>query len=182
MNSGENFDVSRGKIRLCYTLHGVPFAALAPDEHYKYLGVRATVTGDFSAEKQYVLDEMRQRLTALEEDRVLSRREREQIIVIAVCSVFRYSAGLVEQRQSSTVYLRCGPKPTRMHGASLKAWMALPFFWISLREGEAARLQPICELGRRWTRWISVSASLEKFLGSLGIMFCSSALLMDVSL
>jgi len=55
------------------TLHGVPFAALAPDEHYKYLGVRATVTGDFSAEKQYVLDEMRQRLTALKEDRVLSR-------------------------------------------------------------------------------------------------------------
>jgi hypothetical protein len=49
------------------TLHGVPFAALAPDEHYKYLGVRATVTGDFSAEKQYVLDEMRQRLTALKE-------------------------------------------------------------------------------------------------------------------
>jgi hypothetical protein len=70
------------------TLHGVPFAALAPDEHYKYLGVRATVTGDFSAEKQYVLDEMRQRLTALKEDRVLFRREREQIIVIAICSEF----------------------------------------------------------------------------------------------
>jgi hypothetical protein len=47
--------------------NGLPFAALAPDEHYKYLGVRATVTGDFSAEKQYVLDEMRQRLTALKE-------------------------------------------------------------------------------------------------------------------
>ncbi len=67
------------------TLHGVPFAALAPGEHYKYLGVRATVTGDFSAEKQYVLDEMRQRLTALKEDRVLSRREREKIIVIIDC-------------------------------------------------------------------------------------------------
>ncbi len=52
------------------TLHGVQFAALAPDEQYKYLGVRATVTGDFLAEKQYVLDEMRQRLTALKEDRV----------------------------------------------------------------------------------------------------------------
>jgi hypothetical protein len=82
------------------TLHGVPFAALAPDEHYKYLGVRATVTGDFSAEKQYVLDEMRQRLAALKEDRVLSRREREQIIVIAVCSVFRYSTGLVDWTKS----------------------------------------------------------------------------------
>ena len=46
------------------------------------------VTGDFSAEKQYVLDEMQQRLAALREDQALSRREKEQIIVIAVCSVF----------------------------------------------------------------------------------------------
>ena len=62
----------------------------------EHLGVRATVTGDFSAEKQYVLAEMQQRLTALKDDRALSRREKEQIIVIAVCSVFRYSAGLVD--------------------------------------------------------------------------------------
>ena len=39
------------------TLNGVPFAALAPDEPYKYLGVLATVMGDFSAENQYVLAE-----------------------------------------------------------------------------------------------------------------------------
>ena len=80
----------------------MPFAAqvLAPDEHYKDLGVRATVTGDFSAEKQYVLDEMRQRLAALKEDRVLSRREREQIIVIAVCSAFQYSARLFDLTKS----------------------------------------------------------------------------------
>jgi hypothetical protein len=39
---------------------------------------------------------MRQRLTALKEDRVLSRREREQIIVVSVCFLFRYSAGLVD--------------------------------------------------------------------------------------
>ena len=43
---------------------------------------------------------MRQRITALKEDRVLSRREREQIIVIALCSVFRYSAGLVDWTKS----------------------------------------------------------------------------------
>ena len=82
------------------TLNGVPFAALAPDEPYKYLGVRTTVImmGDFSAEKQYVLAEMQQRLTALKDDQALSRREKEQMIVIAVCSesVFRYSAGLVD--------------------------------------------------------------------------------------
>ena len=78
------------------TLNGVPFAALVPDEPYTYFGVRATVTGDFSAEEQYVLAEMQQRLTALKDDRALSRREKEKIIVIAVCSVFQYSAGLVD--------------------------------------------------------------------------------------
>ncbi len=77
------------------------FAALAPDEHCKYVGVRATGTGDFSAEKQNVLDKMRKHLTALKEDRVLSRREREQIIVIAVCSVFRYFLSRGTSRQLS---------------------------------------------------------------------------------
>ncbi len=71
---------------------GYHLNALAPDEHYEYLEIRANATGDFSAEKQYGLDEMRQCLTALKEDRVLFRREREQMIVITVCSVFRYSA------------------------------------------------------------------------------------------
>jgi hypothetical protein len=55
------------------TLNGVPFAALALDEPHKYLGVRATVMGDFSAEKQYVLAEMQQRLTALKDNLALSR-------------------------------------------------------------------------------------------------------------
>ncbi len=51
-----NFETGERVVTDNVTLHGVPFAALAPDEHYKYLGVWATVTGDFSAEKQYVLD------------------------------------------------------------------------------------------------------------------------------
>ena len=38
---------------------------------------------------------MKQRLAALSEDRVLSRKDKEQIIVTAVCPMFRYSAGLV---------------------------------------------------------------------------------------
>ena len=44
-------------LRQTMSLNGVPFAALAPDEPYKYLGVLATVMGDFSAENQYVLAE-----------------------------------------------------------------------------------------------------------------------------
>ena len=97
---GFNFRTGERVATDSITLYGVPFAALAPDEHYKYLGVRANVLGDFSAEKQYVLTEMQQRLNALKEDRVLSRRERDLIIVIAVCSVFRYSAGLVDWTKS----------------------------------------------------------------------------------
>jgi hypothetical protein len=77
------------------TLNGQSFTTLPPDKPYKYLGVRATISGDLSAEKEYILDEMKQRLAALSEDRVLSRKDKEQIIVTAVCSVFRYSAGLV---------------------------------------------------------------------------------------
>jgi hypothetical protein len=77
------------------TLNGQSFTTLPPDKPYKYLGVRATISGDLSAEKEYILDEMKQRLAALSEDRVLSRKDKEQIIVTAVCSVLRYSAGLV---------------------------------------------------------------------------------------
>ncbi len=39
---------------------------------------------------------MRQLLGALAEDRVLSHKEKEQVIETAVCPVFSYSAGLVD--------------------------------------------------------------------------------------
>ena len=78
------------------TLNGEPFAVLSPNEPHKHLGVRMTMLGDFSAEKEHVRSEMRQRLAALKEDRVPSHPEKELIVVTAVCSVFRYSAGIVD--------------------------------------------------------------------------------------
>ena len=63
------------------TLNGEPFSVLSPNEPHKNLGVRMTMLGDFSAEK-------------LAQKR--SRPEKELIIVTAVCSVFRYSAGIVD--------------------------------------------------------------------------------------
>ena len=78
------------------TLNGEPFAVLSPNEPHKHLGVRMTMLGDFSAEKEHVRSEMRQRLAALKEDRVLSHPEKELFIVTAVCSVFRCSAGIVD--------------------------------------------------------------------------------------
>jgi hypothetical protein len=36
---GINFKIGERVVTDSVTLHGMPFAALAPDEHYKYLGV-----------------------------------------------------------------------------------------------------------------------------------------------
>ncbi len=64
-----------------------------------------------------------------------------------------------------------------MHGASLKAWMALPSFWISLREGEAVCLRPKYGLGRRWTLDQCISPPWRNFSDrwalSLAAVHCS---------
>jgi len=78
------------------TLNGHPFPVIPPDQPHKHLGVRMTMTGDFRAEKEYVREEMTNRLQALKADRDLSRMKKELVIKIAVCSVFRYSAGIVD--------------------------------------------------------------------------------------
>ena len=78
------------------TLNGVPFPVILPDQPYKHLGVRGTMLGDFTAEKQHVLGDMAKKLKALQEDRLLTRKEKEQVIITAVCSVFNYSAGVVD--------------------------------------------------------------------------------------
>jgi hypothetical protein len=78
------------------TLHGVPFPAIPPNKSHKHLGVRIALNGDCSDEKHHVLGEMRQRLAALAEDRVLSRLEKELVIKTAVCTVFSYSAGFTD--------------------------------------------------------------------------------------
>ena len=77
------------------TLHGEPFPVNSPDQPHKHLGVQMALNGDFSAEKEHVCREMWQRLRALAEDQVLSRKVKEVVISTAVCSVFCYSAGLV---------------------------------------------------------------------------------------
>ena len=54
------------------------------------------MNGDFFAEKEHVRTEMKQRLEALAEDRVLAKKVKERVIETAVCSVFCYSAGFVD--------------------------------------------------------------------------------------
>ena len=55
-----------------------------------------TAMGDLTAEKNHVQQVMEQRLAALKEDRVLSIVEKEQIVITGICSVFRYSAFIVD--------------------------------------------------------------------------------------
>ena len=74
---------------------GAAFPVLLPDQAHKHLGMRMTLTGDFSQEKARVTDEMRLRLSALHSDRLLPPVLKEVAIKIGVVSVFRYSAGLV---------------------------------------------------------------------------------------
>ena len=74
---------------------GATFPVLLPDQAHKHLGVRLTLTGDFSQEKARVTDEMRLRLSALRKDKLLPPVLKEVAIKIGVVSVFRYSAGLV---------------------------------------------------------------------------------------
>ena len=57
------------------------------------------IDGNFLAEKEHVHSDMEQRLNALAEDRVLTQKEKERVIITgftAVCSVFSYSAGFVD--------------------------------------------------------------------------------------
>ncbi len=63
------------------------------------------LNGDFSAEKEHVCQVTRQRLAALVEDRVLSRKEKELVIKTAVCTVFRYSAGFVDWSNTELDYI-----------------------------------------------------------------------------
>ena len=87
------------------TLHGVPFPVIPPSQSHKHLGLRMALNGDFSAEKEHVCQVTRQRLAALAEDRVLSRKEKELVIKTAVCTVFRYSAGFVDWSNTELDYI-----------------------------------------------------------------------------
>jgi hypothetical protein len=47
-------------------------------------------------ENLHVHSDMEQRLNALAEDRDLTQKEKERVIITAVCSVFSFSAGFVD--------------------------------------------------------------------------------------
>jgi hypothetical protein len=73
------------------TLRGEPFPVILPNQSHKHLGVRMAIDGNFLAEKENVHSDMKQRLNALAEDRVLTQKEKEKkglsLLLSALCSV-----------------------------------------------------------------------------------------------
>ncbi len=78
------------------TLRGQPFPVILPNQSHKHLGLHMAIDGNFKAAKEHVRSSMKQLLSALAEDRVLSQKEKERVITTAVCTVFSYSVGFVD--------------------------------------------------------------------------------------
>ena len=77
------------------TLSGKRFPVVKPDQPTKSLGVRMSLTGDFSAEKKHVMEETARRVAAMAPNQILTPCLKELTFKLGICSVFRYSAGLV---------------------------------------------------------------------------------------
>ena len=54
-----------------------------------------SLTGDSSAEKKHVMEETARRVAAMAPNQILTRCLKELTFKLGICSVFRYSAGLV---------------------------------------------------------------------------------------
>jgi hypothetical protein len=76
-------------------LKGQTFQVLDVDQPHKLLGVRISLKGDFTAEKQHVLKTMQERAQALREDQWLTPTLKELAVKIGIVPFFRYSAGVV---------------------------------------------------------------------------------------
>jgi hypothetical protein len=71
------------------TLRGQPFPVILPNQSHTQLGLHMAIDGNFLAEKELVRSDMKQRLNALAEERVLTQKEKERVINTAVSTVFR---------------------------------------------------------------------------------------------
>jgi hypothetical protein len=87
-----------------------------------------TMLGAFTAEKAHVLTVMGQQFVLLKDDRTLSCPEKEQIINTGICSVFGYSAFIVNWSTTEldnimlswiTVYKQAWSLPNRLDGSPI---------------------------------------------------------------
>eukprot|EP00961_Rhodomonas_salina_P274835 3712870-Rhodomonas_salina.1 len=72
---------------------GHPFAGLAPDQQFKFLGVRLTLTGEWQHEKRYIWKAMMDRLAHHCLRKVyVDQLQAAMAVLLGIVSVFRYSA------------------------------------------------------------------------------------------
>jgi hypothetical protein len=76
-------------------LNGQTFQVLDVEQEHKLLGVSISLKGDFTAEKQHVLETMQERVQALRVDQWLTPTLKELAVKIGIVPSFRYSAGVV---------------------------------------------------------------------------------------
>ena len=108
-----------------------------PKQPTKTLGIRMSLTGDLSAEKQHVMDETARRVEAMITNQILTPCLKELTFKLGICSVFRYSAGLVPWTTSEL---------NKLHALWLKAYKKS---WGSDRGvDDAPFLLPAVEGGR----------------------------------
>ena len=74
---------------------GNPLKAQRPTEPFKYLGVRLTLTRDFTHEKKRIIDATVERVEKVIRAKFLSPTQRELVVQYAIVPKFQYSAGLV---------------------------------------------------------------------------------------
>jgi len=119
------------------TLKGQTFPVIHPKQPTKTLGIRMSLTGDLSAEKQHVMDETARRVEAMITNQILTPCLKELTFKLGICSVFRYSAGLVPWTTSEL---------NKLHALWLKAYKKS---WGSDRGvDDAPFLLPAVEGGR----------------------------------
>ena len=86
-------------------LNGQTFQVLDATRAHKVLGVRISLTGDFTAEKRYVLENMKERVQALRIDQWLTPTLKEVAVQIGIIPFFRYSAGVVPWSKTELEYI-----------------------------------------------------------------------------
>jgi len=96
-----------------------PFTRLSPSAPFKYLGIRMTLTEDWSFEKNYIWKQMSTRLSCLRKA-VVTPQQAELALESGVTSVFRYSAALVPWSTTELTQI------TRLWTAGMKAAWKFP--------------------------------------------------------
>jgi len=86
----------------------------------KYLGVRLTMTGDLTFERDYVRKKTLDTIKQLTKH-MCHPQQIHWVVQVAIILISRYSAAIATHRKSSNLKI-CGCVPSRKHGKSMPAY------------------------------------------------------------